>query len=290
MAEGTRSSWKDRLGGLTISEERRLAGRAAGTLYLVGTGTALTMLALPAVPTRHWPIVVALALLGAVWGVACLTVVPWERARPAVSHLSTFAGFPIAISVVAATGGSTSPARFYALFILVYAAWFYEPREAVPYVLLSMGMELLPLAYDSSAAHSAYLAEVIVLAPSYAVLGGLLIAGKAVLVNLRDQANTLAHRDVLTGLHNRRALMDTLERHVGGRRLRERLGLVLLDLDNFKEANTHFGHHAGDRVLAAAAQSLVDAARAGDVVARLGGDELAVVALDVAGAERRDLA
>src|SRR3954447_11732571 len=290
MAHAARTSWKHRLGGLTISEERRLAGRAAGSLYLVGAGTALTMLALPHVERRHWPVVVALALAGAVWGVACLTVVPWERARPALSHCSTFAGFPIAITVVASTGGSTSPARFYALFVLVYAAWFYEPREAVPYVLLSMGMEVLPLAYDSGAAHSAYLAEVIVLASSYAVLGGLLIAGKAVLVSLRDQANALAHRDALTGLANRRALMDTLERHLGGRRVRERLGLVLLDLDNFKEANTHFGHQAGDRVLAAAAQGLVDAARAGDVVARLGGDELAVVALDVDDAELRDLA
>src|SRR3954469_9334941 len=191
MAHAAVTSWKHRLGGLTISEERRLAGRAAGTLYLVGAGTALTMLALPHVERSHWPVVVALALAGAVWGVACLTVVPWERARPALSHCSTFAGFPIAITVVASTGGSTSPARFYALFILVYAAWFYEPREAIPYVVLSMGMELLPLAYDSGAVHSAYLAEVIVLAPSYAVLGGLLIAGKSVLVSLRDQANAL---------------------------------------------------------------------------------------------------
>ena len=92
MAHGARTSWQDRLGGLTISEERRLAGQAAGALYLVGAATALTMLALPHVERGHWPVVVAIALAGGIWGVACLTVVPWERARPLVSHLSSFAG------------------------------------------------------------------------------------------------------------------------------------------------------------------------------------------------------
>jgi len=160
----------------------------------------------------------------------------------------------------------------------------------VPYVLGVIVLAARPLAYDPAATSGAYLAEVIVLAPSYAVLGGLLIAGKAVLVSLRDHADTLAHRDALTGLANRRALMEALERHVGGRRHREHLGLVLLDLDNFKDANTHFGHQGGDRVIAAAARGLSAAARDTDVVARLGGDEFAVLALDVTEDDLRELA
>ncbi|HEY3020128.1 MAG TPA: GGDEF domain-containing protein [Solirubrobacteraceae bacterium] len=290
MTGGAQASWLDRLGGLAISEERRLAGRIAGALYLIGAGTALTMLVLPHVERSHWPVVVALALAGALWGVACLTVVPWERAPSAVSHLSTFAGFPIAITVVAATGGASSPARFYGLFIVIYAAYFYGPREAMPYVAGVMAMQMLPLAYDGSATAGAYLAETVVLAPTYAVLGALLIAGKSVLVRLRDDATALAHRDPLTGLANRRALMETLERHVGGRRSREHLGLVLLDLDNFKDVNTTFGHQGGDRALAAAGHGLLGAARESDVVARLGGDEFAVVALDLDEPALRELA
>src|SRR4051812_38360371 len=278
MSRGGRT-WLDRLGGLAISEERRLAGRMAGALYLVGAGTALTLLVLPHVPRDHWPVLVACSLFGLAWGTACLTVIRWETCKPLLSHFSSSMGFPLTIAAVAATGGASSPARFYGLFILVYAAYFYAPREAVPYVAGVVAMHAVPLVYDPTAAAGGYLAQFILMAPSYVVLGGLLIMGKAVLVELRDHATALAHRDSLTGLANRRALMDVLERHAGGRRTRERLGLVLLDLDNFKDVNTHFGHQGGDRVIAAAAQGLLSAARDSDVVARLGGDEFAVVAL-----------
>jgi diguanylate cyclase (GGDEF)-like protein len=290
MSHPSRGGWLDRLGGLTISEERRLAGQAAGLLYLVGAVTALTLLTLPHVERSHWPVVVVIALAGSLWGFAALKLVPWERARPIVSHLSCLAGFPIAITVVASTGGAGSPARFYGLFILVYAAYFYVPREAWPYVVGVIVMHSLPLFYDHTAVSKGFVAEFIVMAPSYAVLGGLLIAGKAVLVKLRNDANALAHRDVLTGLANRRALMETLESHIGGRRERGRLGLVLLDLDNFKDVNTQFGHQGGDRVIVAAAAGLSRAARESDVVARLGGDEFAVVAFDVDESTLRELA
>src|SRR4051794_4311289 len=153
MSQRTRGgSWLDRLGGLTISEERRVAGQCAGALYLTGAVTALTLLLLPHVEHSHWPIVVGIALSGAVWGLLCLKVVRWDRARPIVSHLSCLSGFPIAITVIAATGGSASPARFYGLFILVYAAYFYVPREAWPYVVGVIAMQSLPLFYDGTAA------------------------------------------------------------------------------------------------------------------------------------------
>jgi diguanylate cyclase (GGDEF)-like protein len=278
------------LGGLAISEERRLAGRIAGAMYLVGAVTALLLLVLPHVEHRHWPVVLVLAVTGGIWGALCLFVVPWERAGPLVSHASSSAGFPIAIACVAATGGASSPARFYGLFILVYAAYFYAPREAVPYVAGVIAMHAAPLLYDSGAVAGGYVAELVVLAPSYAVLGALLIAGKAVLVSLRDQAGELARRDPLTGLANRRALMETLETQIGGRRTRAGVGLILLDLDNFKEANTRLGHQGGDRVLVATAAGMRAVARESDVVARLGGDEFAVVACDVDDATLADLA
>src|SRR5438270_5678709 len=160
----------ERLSGLVISEERRLAGRAAGGLYLIASATALLLLALPHVEHRHWAVVVGVSLFGIVWGVACLTVVPWERAHPLVSHLSSSMGFPASIAVVASTGGASSPARFYALFILVYAAYFYVPREAIPYLLGVVAIYALPLAYDHGAVGHGYVAEVVVIGPSYAVL------------------------------------------------------------------------------------------------------------------------
>jgi diguanylate cyclase (GGDEF)-like protein len=59
------------------------------------------------------------------------------------------------------------------------------------------------------------------------------------------------------------------------------VGLVLVDLDGFKEANTMYGHPGGDTALIATAEALRSAARAKDVVSRLGGDEFAIVSRGV---------
>src|SRR3954451_11041490 len=151
--------------GLAISEERRLAGRVAGGMYLVAAFTATVLLFLPRVEPGSPPVVVVTAAFGLVWGVLCLTLVPWERAHPLVSHFSSSMGFPASIAVVAATGGASSPARFYGLFILVYAAYFYSPREAVPYAAAVIAMYALPLAYDAHAPEQGFLAEVVVIGP-----------------------------------------------------------------------------------------------------------------------------
>ena len=85
-------------------------------------------------------------------------------------------------------------------------------------------------------------------------------------------------QDSLTGLANRRALMRALEQRVGGGGEPERVGLMIIDLDGFKDVNTLYGHPAGDRVLQLAASALGRGVRDGDLVARLGGDEFAIVA------------
>jgi diguanylate cyclase (GGDEF)-like protein len=87
----------------------------------------------------------------------------------------------------------------------------------------------------------------------------------------------LARTDPLTGLMNRRAFFEDLDRHIG-RLDREELPGTLLytDLDNFKPLNDRLGHEAGDKALCAVAILLRDATRPTDLVARLGGDEFAI--------------
>ena len=86
-------------------------------------------------------------------------------------------------------------------------------------------------------------------------------------------ARALARTDELTGVGNRRALREEVARPgTGGV-----LGLVLVDLDGFKQVNDEHGHAAGDAVLVATAQRLRSAAGPGDLVVRLGGDEFAVL-------------
>ena len=109
------------------------------------------------------------------------------------------------------------------------------------------------------------------------LLGLLIIKGKELLVGLRERAEALALLDPLTELPNRRAMLDWLSAET------ERdspTGLMLVDLDGFKDVNTAHGYPAGDAVLRETAARLRRCVRTDDVVARLGGDEFAVLAPD----------
>jgi len=93
-------------------------------------------------------------------------------------------------------------------------------------------------------------------------------------LRLRD----LALRDGLTGLYNRRYLEESLDREESrARRSGYPLGLMMLDVDRFKDCNDTLGHAAGDSVLRAIAQHMNSLARSEDIVCRYGGDEFLVV-------------
>ncbi|SCL15742.1 diguanylate cyclase (GGDEF) domain-containing protein [Micromonospora rhizosphaerae] len=91
-----------------------------------------------------------------------------------------------------------------------------------------------------------------------------------------EHAHDAAH-DSLTGLANRRQLLDEGTKQLTGRHADGVTALVLIDLNHFKEVNDTLGHGAGDRVLMQVADRLRGAASPGDLVARLGGDEFAVL-------------
>jgi diguanylate cyclase (GGDEF)-like protein/PAS domain S-box-containing protein len=91
-----------------------------------------------------------------------------------------------------------------------------------------------------------------------------------------------ARHDALTGLANRRHLVDALSQLLSSRRSRDRDAAVLFcDLDGFKQINDNFGHDAGDRVLIEVAQRLSATARDHDLVARIAGDEFVVMIREI---------
>ena len=92
------------------------------------------------------------------------------------------------------------------------------------------------------------------------------------------QLEQMAFYDTLTGLANRRLFRDRLEHVLTNiRRESHSLGLILLDLDHFKNVNDSLGHDAGDILLAIIAERLQVCVRSSDTVARLGGDEFAII-------------
>ena len=89
-----------------------------------------------------------------------------------------------------------------------------------------------------------------------------------------------AHFDALTGLPNRRAFLDRLQQAVS-RTSRQggNLGILFIDLDNFKLVNDTLGHPVGDKYIQAIAERFKECMRADDTVSRLGGDEFVITAL-----------
>lgn len=91
---------------------------------------------------------------------------------------------------------------------------------------------------------------------------------------LYEHALELAFTDSLTGLYNRRYLMDQIEREfIRVQRSKAHLSLIMIDLDELKKINDRFGHHVGDGFLKEVARIVRVNTRASDVAARWGGDE-----------------
>ncbi|MBT9613506.1 MAG: EAL domain-containing protein [Burkholderiales bacterium] len=115
---------------------------------------------------------------------------------------------------------------------------------------------------------------------SAALLMGMTIAG-LVSQRVARQAKQLAAQamhDPLTGLANRSLLHDRIEHEIElSKRSNTSFGVVLMDLDRFKEVNDTLGHDVGDELLREVGRRLKETVRAEDTVARLGGDEYVVL-------------
>ncbi|WP_254563769.1 diguanylate cyclase [Oscillatoria sp. HE19RPO] len=100
-------------------------------------------------------------------------------------------------------------------------------------------------------------------------------------IKLRETLHTQSIRDSLTGLFNRRYLEETLERELQrAHRQNQSVGIVMIDIDYFKNFNDTFGHDAGDAVLRQVGELLMKNIRGSDIACRYGGEELTLILPD----------
>jgi diguanylate cyclase (GGDEF)-like protein len=92
------------------------------------------------------------------------------------------------------------------------------------------------------------------------------------------ETQKLAERDGLTGLYNRRRMLELLEAAISDALLQDlHVGLLFIDLNGFKSINDKYGHAAGDKILITVATRIAARVRTGDICCRYGGDEFVVV-------------
>jgi len=97
-------------------------------------------------------------------------------------------------------------------------------------------------------------------------------------INLREKLRAQSIRDPLTGLFNRRYMEETLEREIlRANRSKTSIGIIMLDIDHFKNFNDTFGHEAGDAILNALGLLLQGQVRGDDIACRFGGEEFILI-------------
>jgi diguanylate cyclase (GGDEF)-like protein len=224
---------------------------------------------------------VALAVFGLLWGAACTFVIPWRRTHSQLLfHVPAGLCLPYIGLATAFTGGAESPAWLTLVIFTAWCCYFLPAEQSVVYTIGAVLVALSPLVYEPSAAGYGLAAQLIIGIPAILSVAAIIVVGKRQLVDLRDRAEHQSMHDSLTGLPNRRAIGEELATHVGGVRGSDKLALMIIDLDDFKDANTLYGMPGGDAALRATADALANTIRGHDVVARLGGDEFAVLIRD----------
>jgi diguanylate cyclase (GGDEF)-like protein len=256
-----------------------MAARCLAALLLVGAALGTANLFVDGVLDPGAPRIVyaaTMALLAAL-GIALLVRNRLDPAAPAVLVV-------VGDGVYVVVALSTTHPLLYApplmlLFCCAAAAWFLGPRA------LAAHLVLVPVGCACALAGSyprlaALVVQVLVNALVLDVVTLVVFLLRRRVQRLLDETLALSSTDPLTGLVNRRSLVEQAPRiWRQARRQGQRVAALVLDLDHFKLLNDLHGHATGDAVLTEVARALADTVRPTDVLARIGGEEMVVLGL-----------
>ncbi len=248
-------------------------------------------------PEEVWHVSTAIVINIVVWYAVMRSGLNLRFEDPAMTLPQIISAITIIVGGYAVTGPVHGSTMMLLTLVLVFGIFNMRPkgsRIAAGYTVVLMGLTILykmdtdPVNYPLKLefAHFALTAAIVPtissLAAQLSSLRSRLQAQKDELANALVRIQILATRDDLTGLLNRRHMIEVLGQH---RKRLDRTGhhrfcLALLDIDHFKRINDTHGHGVGDEVLRGFAAAVQRALRDTDVLARWGGEEFLVLLND----------
>ena len=203
--------------------------------------------------------------------------------KPDTALALHYAGLAGVALVVWLSDGRQSPYTSLFLIWMAVAGASHPPRRTLGIIATTCVLAVLPFFYDDwSSVFAGDMALRLVIWSALTMMACVWTTRvrmqRADLMQEEEQAKRQARLDPLTGLGNRRAFDERLDRAIDHARLRaEPLSVIVSDLDDFKEINDSYGHLNGDELLRTAAAAMLAAVRDNDACYRWGGDEFAVL-------------
>jgi diguanylate cyclase (GGDEF)-like protein len=196
-----------------------------------------------------------------------------NRALYAMTNIFTALGSLTVWLACLWSGGASSGFLELYFFPALYVAYFFRVKQAVGQLVLITLLAASPLIYDSAPLQAQFPGHLAVLVAALWGMAAAVGYRKRRLLLAEQLSRQQAMSDPLTGLYNLRALRDRAALRPPG----EGAGVLVLDIDEFKEVNTAYGHTGADELLRHVGAELTDLTGDRDCVARIGGDEFALL-------------
>jgi diguanylate cyclase (GGDEF)-like protein len=249
---------------------------SAIAMWLGGAGALVAVILLPG-PGRHHA--------GELWllvpwclAVALFTFVVFrpvgDRALYVLTNLfSTLGALTVFLACLLSGGAASGVAELY-FFPVIYDAYFFRARHMHAHLVLNSALALAPLLYAANASVDEFPGHLVVLLVAFWSISLVISRRKGRLLQAEARARSQALSDPLTGLPNLRSVRQ----RAGATPLEPGHAIFMIDLDDFKAANSRHGHLGADRLLCAVAERLLAVTGDFDLLARIGGDELLLLA------------